>query len=330
MHSLASDGNWRPSRVVTEAKKRGLESIALTDHDTIYGVSEAIEEGQRMGLKVVSGIEIDSSFNSDGLVLTSVEILGLGFNLPLLESFANQLAAQRLQSYFDIAERFNQYIVSGGFRQHNQNSKYPLVNPLCINAHAMVLWKCTWNGYFNPSPVFSNAELLFYIFDRFAPNINLIGRTLQGDKSLLEEVMREYHFIFGVHKNRPSSAQAIKEIKDAGGLAVLAHPGLSTLYLDGMLTREWEQEERQWFSVDNKSSPFALVKMLKQVGLDGVELYFYRGNDQVHGHMQDRINQYFKSLSEQLGLCITFGSDCHGPRGRKPYLGLFGSDKVII
>jgi len=194
----------------------------------------------------------------------------------------------------------------------------------------MVLWKCRWNGYFNPSPVFSNTEILFYIFDRFAPKVNLIGRTLQGDKNTLWEVMREYNFLFDVQKDKPFSAQAIKEIKDAGGLAILAHPGLSALYLDGMLTPEWNQEEEQWFKGHNQSSPFAFIRSLKQAGLDGVELYFYRGNDKVHGHLQGRINMYFGLLSRQLGLGVTLGSDCHGPRGREPYLGLFGSDKIII
>jgi len=57
MHSTASDGASLPAEVVRKAHARGLVAIALTDHDTIAGLPEAVGEGARLGLRVVGGCE---------------------------------------------------------------------------------------------------------------------------------------------------------------------------------------------------------------------------------------------------------------------------------
>lgn len=60
MHSTASDGTLRPAEVVQLAKAKGLQTIALTDHDTTAGLAEAIEAGKSLGLEVIVGLEINS------------------------------------------------------------------------------------------------------------------------------------------------------------------------------------------------------------------------------------------------------------------------------
>lgn len=60
MHSTASDGTLRPAEVVQLAKSRGLQTIALTDHDTTDGLAEAIEAGGSCGVDVIVGLEINS------------------------------------------------------------------------------------------------------------------------------------------------------------------------------------------------------------------------------------------------------------------------------
>jgi len=74
-HSYASDGTLSPSEVVRAAAKAGLYAMALTDHDTVDGVEEAIEEGKRQGVRVIPGIEISSSRNGG-----DVHILGYGMD----------------------------------------------------------------------------------------------------------------------------------------------------------------------------------------------------------------------------------------------------------
>jgi predicted metal-dependent phosphoesterase TrpH len=61
LHSTESDGTLRPAEVVRRAKAAGLTAIALTDHDTTAGVSEAQAEGAALGIEVVPGVEVSIS-----------------------------------------------------------------------------------------------------------------------------------------------------------------------------------------------------------------------------------------------------------------------------
>ncbi len=71
VHSTASDGSLSPREVVAAAKAGGLRAIALTDHDTIDGLAEALVAGSELGLEVIPGIEI-SAHHEPG----SMHILG--------------------------------------------------------------------------------------------------------------------------------------------------------------------------------------------------------------------------------------------------------------
>ena len=76
-HSTASDGSKAPAAVVSAAHAAGLTAIALTDHDTMAGVDEAVEAGRRLGLRVVPGVEL-SAMNAD----KEVHLLGLHIDRP--------------------------------------------------------------------------------------------------------------------------------------------------------------------------------------------------------------------------------------------------------
>ena len=87
-HSLKSDGAQTPADVVRTAHAAGLSAIALTDHDNIEGVPEALAEGQRLGIEVIPGVEL--SAQSD----TELHILGYFIdihNKPLKEAMAYAL-----------------------------------------------------------------------------------------------------------------------------------------------------------------------------------------------------------------------------------------------
>ena len=71
LHTSASDGVLSPSRIVRYAKEKGLKAIAITDHDTINGNAEALNEGAKVDLEVIPGVEISAQFD-----LGSMHILG--------------------------------------------------------------------------------------------------------------------------------------------------------------------------------------------------------------------------------------------------------------
>lgn len=72
VHSTASDGSFPPAEVVRQAKAGGLTAMALTDHDTVDGLPEAVAAGDRLGLEVIPGVEISAQFPSG-----TMHILGL-------------------------------------------------------------------------------------------------------------------------------------------------------------------------------------------------------------------------------------------------------------
>ncbi len=64
VHTNASDGTLSPEEMVRYAASKGLKAIAITDHDTLDGVLRAQAEGERIGIEVISGIEISSQWDN--------------------------------------------------------------------------------------------------------------------------------------------------------------------------------------------------------------------------------------------------------------------------
>jgi predicted metal-dependent phosphoesterase TrpH len=87
-HSTASDGSRAPADVVREAKRVGLQAIALTDHDTLDGIAEAVATGAEIGVRVVPGVELSAVEND-------VETHILGLHLSDTRQMEAQLVALR-------------------------------------------------------------------------------------------------------------------------------------------------------------------------------------------------------------------------------------------
>nr|MBA5586987.1 PHP domain-containing protein [Anaerobacillus isosaccharinicus]QOY38677.1 PHP domain-containing protein [Anaerobacillus isosaccharinicus] len=89
MHTTASDGGYSPRELVAKCKEVGLEYIAITDHDTVGGVEEAMEEGEKLGITVIPGIEFSTKENG-----VSIHVLGYGLDLND-EALLNMLGEQQ-------------------------------------------------------------------------------------------------------------------------------------------------------------------------------------------------------------------------------------------
>lgn len=88
-HSTASDGQYTPAELAGLAKKRGVQALALTDHDSVDGVSEAAAAGAPLGLRVVRGVELSAD---DYL---NLHILGYEFSVPALKAWFDSLKSGR-------------------------------------------------------------------------------------------------------------------------------------------------------------------------------------------------------------------------------------------
>lgn len=102
-HSTASDGTLPPEQVIEAAARCGLKALALTDHDTVDGVARAREAGERLGIRIVAGVEL-SAFQDDH----EVHVLALHLSqLETLEKRLLELRAQRYTRAEKIVDRLN-------------------------------------------------------------------------------------------------------------------------------------------------------------------------------------------------------------------------------
>lgn len=101
IHTSASDGEFSPAQIVLMAADAGLETIAITDHDTVGGVAPAIAAAKGTGIKVIPGIELSSVHEAE------VHILGYGidFKAPGLLYKLDYLAKKRLERTKLMLER---------------------------------------------------------------------------------------------------------------------------------------------------------------------------------------------------------------------------------
>src|SRR5262245_50031779 len=74
-HTTCSDGRNSPEELARLARAAGIDVLAVTDHDTLDGIAPAEEEGRRLGLRVVAGVEMSSQFEG-----RDVHVLGIGID----------------------------------------------------------------------------------------------------------------------------------------------------------------------------------------------------------------------------------------------------------
>lgn len=100
VHSNASDGTLSPAQVVELASQKGLDAIALTDHDTISGIKEAVQASGPAGIELVPGIEFSCVYQK-----TEIHILGLYINID------DPSFSARIQKLLDIRNQRNEEMI---------------------------------------------------------------------------------------------------------------------------------------------------------------------------------------------------------------------------
>jgi predicted metal-dependent phosphoesterase TrpH len=248
VHTTASDGAFSPSEVVHAAAAAGLSALAITDHDTVEGIDEAIHATGDTGVTVIPGVElsVDEESTSGG-----VHVLGLLIdhrNAPLVSA----LAALR----------------------HERD----------VRAHAMVRML----GDAGHAIDFASVAA---IAGKGSIGRVHIARALVAARSVLT-IEDAFRLLIGregpfyVSKRTMSAAQAVSVIHAAGGVAVLAHPGVSGE---------------------------ASIPALCEAGLDGIEAF--------HAEHSPADSERFAALAERCGLLVTGGSDFHAPDVRSAPIG---------
>ena len=95
VHTTCSDGTLTPAEVVALAARKGLSAVAITDHDTVDGLEEALAAGLRTGIEVVPGVEINAEHQQ-----VTLDVLGYFLSAPPGDELREQLA--KLRHYRDV------------------------------------------------------------------------------------------------------------------------------------------------------------------------------------------------------------------------------------
>jgi len=107
-HSTASDGSKSPTALVAAAKAAGLTAIALTDHDTMDGVAEAVAAANTFGIRVVPGVELSATDDQ-----REVHLLGLHIQRPTaIEESLREFRDRRHARAMQIVAKLNALGVS--------------------------------------------------------------------------------------------------------------------------------------------------------------------------------------------------------------------------
>jgi hypothetical protein len=247
LHTQFSDGTFTPEELVERASKLGFAAIALTDHDTVEGCARAAAACMAANIEFISGTELTAE-HAD----TEVHILAYFVDTQ------NQVLLTRI----------------GEFQAVRQNRIREMVAAL------------------NKLGIPLQAESVFKLANCKSPGRPHVARALVKEKLIgnLDEAFERY-----LKKGRPawipktkmSALESVELIHQAGGLAVMAHPGL------------------------NRSDE--IIPALVAAGLDGIECF--------HTKHSTAMAERYLGIADKYHLLVTGGSDCHGFSKVKPLIG---------
>ena len=238
LHTVFSDSTYTPQGLIIEARRAGLSCIAVVDHDTVSGIGPVLEAARSKGVEVLPGIEITAEY--EGL---EIHILGylIDYNNKGLAEKLYRLKKNRIERIYKIVDKLEDMGIKLGAGAVFDLAQQGTVGRLHV-ARAMVK-----EGLVNSAS------------EAFARYI--------GDKCPA--------YVLGF---RLLPSEAVKLIKDAGGIPVLAHPYI--------LKRN------------------ELILKFIEYGIMGLEAYYPE-------HTRTMTNSYL-ALAKKYNLLVTGGSDCHG------------------
>ena len=129
VHTSASDGILSPTDIVRRAKMNDVEFLAITDHDTLTGLDEAISEGLNQGIRIIPGIELSTQHNND-----SVHVLGFfkgdSFKNKVFIEELNKIKNHRILRAEKITEKLkDEFNISINFDDIIKHSKDTIARP---------------------------------------------------------------------------------------------------------------------------------------------------------------------------------------------------------
>ncbi len=265
-HTKHSDGTFTPSELVDYAAKQGIAVLSLTDHDSVSGIDEAIEAGFRAGVEIIPGIELNTDFKD-----AELHILGyfIDYKNP------------------DFIKKLSR------FRESRVERMRMMIAKLNDSGHEI-----TFDEVRDEALSESGGENVLASIGRpHLARVMVKRKIVEEERSAFERYIGNGKSCYVEVLNKLSPADAVKFIIEFGGLAVMAHPGLT--------------------GCDS------VIGELVENGLCGLEVYH-------SSHDAQTVKKYEK-IAAGYGLITTGGSDCHGPKpNMQPYCGMVKLPLAII
>ena len=183
-HSTASDGSFTPTQVIEAAVRAGLKAVALTDHDTIAGIPEAMAAAEKYDIEFIPGIELSAFYLNQ-----EVHIVGLFLNIN------DEQFIQRLESFREIRDQRNTAMIQ---KMTDAGIDISIEKIREIDGDAVI----------------TRAN-----FARYLLHIGYISSIDEAFDKYLSPGKP-----FFVPKTGVTPEDAIRAICDNGGIAILAHP----------------------------------------------------------------------------------------------------------
>jgi predicted metal-dependent phosphoesterase TrpH len=197
-HSTHSDGALEAAEVVERAARAGVELLALTDHDTVSGVAEALRAGERYGVHVVPAVEI-SAVDSDAQQPRELHILGYDFD------HTGTLLTERLAAFLEDREQRTLRMAAG------------------LREAGFDLDERQIEGRIADGQPIGRPHLAEAVLTAPANAARLKDEGIDDIGSLIRGYLIEGRPAFRLRET-PTVAEAVETIHEAGGVAIWAHP----------------------------------------------------------------------------------------------------------
>jgi 3',5'-nucleoside bisphosphate phosphatase len=258
-HTTFSDGTFTPEELVALARERGLTTLAVTDHDSTEGLPRASAAADADGgPEIVPGVEFSTVRDGHG-----IHVLAYWMDVGD-ETFQGELRRLR-DDRFRRGELTVARLRDLGYPITFERVRQIAEGKNIVRPHI--------------AQALVEAGVVPTIEDAFTPE-------------LIAEGGRAY-----VEKHALDPLDALRLIKDAGGLVVVAHPGLF----------------REGLGVSDD-----VIEELAAAGLDGIEA--------AHPDHPPDAERRYRDMAGRLGLVVTGSSDCHGTRYDPVRLGSVTTD----
>ncbi|MFC0330772.1 PHP domain-containing protein [Paenibacillus sepulcri] len=256
-HTTASDGLQQPRENVRMAKEAGLAAIAITDHDTVDGIAEAIEAGKELGVIVVPGVEISTAANG-----SDIHILGY------YTDWQSESWRLKLGSLLQTRDRRNLMIIE---KLRNLGISITLEE---------VVEEARKQGKEGGTIGRPHMASLLVAKGIVASIQEAFDRYLASDGAAFANPPRLHPF------------EAIDWIREAGGTSVIAHPGL---YGDDVLVEEIIRHGAQGIEVyhsdhgpEDEIRYIRLAEKYKLIITGGSDYHGKREEEVFHGPIGNR------------------------------------------